>query len=140
MHVFQKKHRTTIILVLEDVDGQFEKPLLYFHDNAFGLGCPTLEEDETTSKRYRGICQNIDRKLVHAKLKILYSCKKPLYMVFSNVPSSFSFLYYFRPSFLAQCLACILPRFLPLFLHSPFLPPLPLWPPLSAAFWRLPAA
>ena len=34
LHIFQRKHKTTIILVLEDVDGQFEKPLLYFHDTA----------------------------------------------------------------------------------------------------------
>ena len=26
---------------VEDVDGQIEKPLLYFHDNAFCLGCPS---------------------------------------------------------------------------------------------------
>ena len=41
LHIFQKKHKTTTILVLEDVDGQFEIPLLYFHDTAFSLGCPT---------------------------------------------------------------------------------------------------
>ena len=40
LHIFQRKHETTIILVLEDVDGQFEKPLLYFHDTASCLGCP----------------------------------------------------------------------------------------------------
>ena len=51
LHIFQKKHKTTIILVLEDVDGQFEKPLLYFHDIAFCLGCPTLEERTTSSDK-----------------------------------------------------------------------------------------
>ena len=40
LHIFQKKHKTTTILVLEDVDGQFEIPLLYFHDTASSLGCP----------------------------------------------------------------------------------------------------
>ena len=41
LHIFQKKHKTTTILVLEDVDGQFEIPLLYFYDTASCLGCPT---------------------------------------------------------------------------------------------------
>ena len=40
LHIFQKMYKTTIVLVLEDIERQFEKPLLYFHDNAFCLGCP----------------------------------------------------------------------------------------------------
>ena len=32
-----------MILVLDDVDGQFEKPFLYSHDVAFWLGCPTAD-------------------------------------------------------------------------------------------------
>ena len=46
LHIFQKKHKTTTILVLEDVDGQFEIPLLYFHDTASSLGCPTNIENK----------------------------------------------------------------------------------------------
>ena len=44
MHIFQKNHKTTLILVLEDVDGQFEIPLLSFYDTASCLGCPTYGE------------------------------------------------------------------------------------------------
>ena len=40
-----------MILVLEDVNGQFEKPFLYYHDVAFCLGCPIQEQEHEEKER-----------------------------------------------------------------------------------------
>ena len=51
-----------MILVLDDVNGQFEKPFLYSHDVAFGLGCPKkMEKCEKIKDSKNHSSKTIDR-------------------------------------------------------------------------------